>query len=191
LHPGHFQIPTGTIHDLLREGVPPETAVAMAEAAEEAEPLVERVSDYRSRLPVEPPRKRRDAARKLQAESREMVRVLREALHEYTISTLDPAAARLIARHANFLLDQHGQTWRVFEHIKALLESGLSLPKELGLPYLQVLDEYRAVVWDRKCVPPETHTLQWIARPSTSDRFGSFSTTPVAPTSCARRWSWA
>ena len=146
--PGPFALPADLLRGLLARGISPGTVIALAEAAQGATPLAERILDYRDELPQKNHElhganrrvleERYELAQQLLEERRALLKAL-AALFESYARAADAALITLIARLAHTMLDLGPPAGPLLVALRTILQEAQGLPTRSQRPYLQLL----------------------------------------------------
>jgi hypothetical protein len=159
-----FRLPRDLLRQLLGQDTPAAQVVALAEATAEAGALARRIVERRPAPPERPARKRKPVVECSPAERRQLVAALSELLAAYVRAAPEPETVDLFVRLVEAMLGLGRLTPELAKMIVLLLRGSLEdLPAPAQRPYLELLVEQHARLWDRSSLPPNTAQLaSWL-----------------------------
>lgn len=168
----NFGLSVQTLRELLANGLLPATVAELAEAAADAETVLERMLSVRAVLP-DPQKQwdRRQMASTLRAERRQTVQTLADALAAYAQVSRDPGVVRLVAGFLRRTLDLTAllapnpeTTAAVLEQALTVTQMGLTLPPLRHRDYWELLTEQIEAFWDPATPTPDLKPRQAVSR---------------------------
>jgi hypothetical protein len=157
-----FDLPPDLLRELLARELPPTQVLALAEAGAEAGALARQILAHRPTVSERRTgkRKRKPITECSPAQRRQLVAVLAELLHGYVRVAPEAEIVARFVRLVETMLGLGQLTPEVADMIVVLLRHGLSqLPGPLLGPFLALLVEQHARLWDRSSLRPNTQQL--------------------------------
>ena len=152
-----FGLPVAMLREMLADGLSSATVTELAEAAQAAEPIAQRLLNVRMELPDRKHRQERQAVSEARRTERQRsVQSFADLRVAYALASRDPQGLRLGAIFLHKMLDIADQLTPHSESVAAVLsqmlevmQMGLELPLAMQRPFWELLVERQESFWDR------------------------------------------